>query len=241
MASFRTINILFILFSKLWSQHFIKLTKYCLTKKRGGGIHILFWHICMHDWHLTQENQSTWKENTCPIATLSTIILHRNAFGMKTDHHGEKLVNNCLTYSMFHYYHSQDLATSTLNAMGSSLTAISGNLIIQTDSPAANIQSIPSARGRGESKGGSSSNNTNTDTLSRRITNFVIAAQLIKYLHFSFYLHVLVPAVYTWKLWTSFQNSVLQRNAHINTLNMQPIFKFHARSIYFQSQCVPTR
>jgi hypothetical protein len=45
----------------------------------------------------------------------------RNAFEMKTGHHGKKLVNNCLTYSMFHYYHSQDLATSPLNAMGSSL------------------------------------------------------------------------------------------------------------------------
>ena len=121
----------------------------------------------------------------------------RNAFGMKTGLHGEKLVNNCLTYGMFHYYHSQDLATRPLNAMGSSVTAISGNLIIQTDSPASNTQCIPSARGRGDSEGGSSSNNTDTDTLSRPITNFVIAAQLTKYLHFSFYLHALVPAVYT--------------------------------------------
>jgi len=81
--------------------------------------------------------------------------------------------------------------------MGSSFTAINGNLIIQTDSPASNTQFIPSTRGRGESEGGSSSNNTDTDTLSRPITNFVIAAQLTKYLHFSLYLHALVPAVYT--------------------------------------------
>jgi hypothetical protein len=81
--------------------------------------------------------------------------------------------------------------------MGSSLTAISVNLIIRTDSPASNTQCIPSARGRGDSEGGSGSNNTDTDTLSRSITNFVIAAQLTKYLHFSLYLHALVPAVYT--------------------------------------------
>jgi hypothetical protein len=71
---------------------------------------------------------------------------------MKTGLHGEKLVTNCLTYGMFHYYHSQDVATSPLNTMGYSLTAISGNLIIQTES--------------GKSEGGSSSNNTDTDTLS---------------------------------------------------------------------------
>jgi hypothetical protein len=81
--------------------------------------------------------------------------------------------------------------------MGSRNTATRGNLIIQTNSPASNTQCIPSARGRGESEGGSSSNNTDTDILSRPITNFVIAAQLTKYLHFSLYLHALIPAVYT--------------------------------------------
>jgi len=66
---------------------------------------------------------------------------------------------------MFHHYHRQDLATSPLNTMRYSLTAISENLIIQTDSPASNTQCIPSARNRGKSEGGSSSNNTDTDTL----------------------------------------------------------------------------
>jgi hypothetical protein len=81
--------------------------------------------------------------------------------------------------------------------MRSSVTAIIENLIIQTDSPASNTQCIPSTRRRGKSEIGSSSNNTDTNTLSRTITNFVIAAQLTKYLHFSLYLHALVPAVYT--------------------------------------------
>jgi hypothetical protein len=87
-----------------------------------------------------------------------------NAFGMKTGLHGEKLVTNCLTYGMLHYYHSQDFTTSPLNAMRYSLTAISGNLIIQTDSPASNTQCIPSARESGKNKGGSSSDNTDRHT-----------------------------------------------------------------------------
>jgi hypothetical protein len=97
---------------------------------------------------------------------------------------------------------SQVLTSNPINTIGfknagACFTAISGNLISQTNNSSSRMQCIPSAKKKEKERGGGGSNSNNTDKATLRTIILVIAAPLTLYSHFSLYLHVPVLPVHT--------------------------------------------